>query len=48
MLVFLVSAAFFLTGAPFLIQEGPIPQQVLPYLVGTAGVYLGITFRPML
>jgi hypothetical protein len=40
--MFLGSAAFLLIGAPFLINEGPIPQQVLPYFVGTVLVVLGI------
>lgn len=51
-LMFLGSAAFFLIGAPFLINEESVPQQVLPYLVGTAlvllvivGVFVGIGLR---
>jgi hypothetical protein len=41
-LVFLGSAAFLLIGTPFLINDGSVPQQVLPYLVVTAVVVLGI------
>jgi hypothetical protein len=41
-LVFLGSVAFLLIGAPFLINDGSVPQQVLPYLVVTALVVLGI------
>jgi hypothetical protein len=51
-LVFLGSAACLLIGAPFLINEGPIPPQALPYIVGTvlvmlgiAGVFVGIGMR---
>jgi hypothetical protein len=40
--VFLGSAAFLLIGAPFLINDGSVPRQVLPYLAATAFVTLGI------
>lgn len=42
MLVFLGSVAFFIIGAPVLIQEESVPQQVLPALGATVVVVLGI------
>ena len=41
-LVFLGSLAFFLIGAPLLIKEESVPQQVLPALGATVVVVLGI------
>ncbi|MDZ4722030.1 MAG: hypothetical protein SH847_26515 [Roseiflexaceae bacterium] len=41
-LVILSSAAFFLIGAPFLIKDGPVPPQAVPYLIGTMLGVLGI------
>lgn len=42
MLVFLGTIAFFLIGAPLLIGEESVPQQVLPALGATVVVVLGV------